>query len=145
MRQSNRMKKLPSYTLHLKFEAPIQNKLKRQSQNQLMKPLQQKHMHASAAPNKPPERLPDEEAETPVIILHIPGIQAKQLHTDEEERSLTLRVLSLPAHVLPGQGLTQMGQQKKQQPTENVEFSFSSLTVALSESVATGQQSVNYS
>ena len=37
----------------------------------------------------------DWQAETPTIILDIPGIQAKDHHTDEELRSLTLEVLSV--------------------------------------------------
>ena len=37
----------------------------------------------------------DWQAETPTIILDIPGIQAKNHHTDEELRSLTLEALSV--------------------------------------------------
>ena len=37
----------------------------------------------------------DLQAETPTIILDIPGIQAKEHHTDEELRSLTLEALSV--------------------------------------------------
>ena len=37
----------------------------------------------------------DWQAETPTIILDIPGIQAKDHHTDEELRSLTLEALSV--------------------------------------------------
>ena len=37
----------------------------------------------------------DWQAENPTIILDIPYIQAKEHHTDEELRSLTLEALSL--------------------------------------------------
>ena len=37
----------------------------------------------------------DWQAETPTIILDIPGIQTKDHHTDEELRSLTLEALSV--------------------------------------------------
>ena len=37
----------------------------------------------------------DWQAETPTIILDIPGIQAKDHHTDDEMRSLTLEALSV--------------------------------------------------
>ena len=36
------------------------------------------------------QKYEDGQAETPTIILDIPGIQAKENHTDEELRSLTL-------------------------------------------------------
>ena len=39
------------------------------------------------------ENYEDWQAETPTIILDIPGIQAKDHHTDEELRSLTLEAL----------------------------------------------------
>ena len=56
----------------------------------------------------------DWQAEAPTIILDIPGIQAKDHHTDEELRSLTLEApLVLPTHLSPGQELAQMGQQKR--------------------------------
>ena len=37
----------------------------------------------------------DRQAETPTIILDIPGIQTKEHHLDEELRSLTLEALSV--------------------------------------------------
>ena len=37
----------------------------------------------------------DWQTETPTIIIDIPGIQAKEHHTDEELRSLTLEALSV--------------------------------------------------
>ena len=98
LRQSEKMKRLPSHPLHSKFEAPTKNRLKRQSPNHLVKALQQKHRISSSARNQPLEMLQNHEdwqAETPTIILDIPGIQAKDHHTDEELRSLTLEALSV--------------------------------------------------
>ena len=98
LRQSESMKRLPSHPLHSKFEAPTKNRLKRQSPNHLVKVLQQKHRISSSARNQPLEMLQnyeDWQAETPTIILDIPGIQAKNHHTDEELRSLTLEGLSV--------------------------------------------------
>ena len=71
---------------------------KRQSPNHLVKVLQQKQRIPSSARNQPLEMLQnyeDWQAETPTIILDIPSIQAKEHHTDEELRSLTLEVLSV--------------------------------------------------
>ena len=68
------------------------------SPNHLVKALQQKHRISSSARNQPLEMLQnyeDWQAETPTIILDIPGIQAKNHHTDEELRSLTLEALSV--------------------------------------------------
>ena len=92
LRQSEKMKRLPSHLLHSKFEAPTKNRL------HLVKALQQKHRIPSSARNQPLEMLQnyeDWQAETPTIILDIPGIQAKDHHTDEELRSLTLEALSV--------------------------------------------------
>ena len=69
----------------------------------------------------------DWRAKTPTIILDIPGIQAKEHHTDEKLRSLTLKPLVLPNHLSPGQELTQIGQQKRQQKVAEVELSSSFL------------------
>ena len=96
LQQSKRMNRLPSHPLHSKFEAPTKNRLKRQSPNHLVKALQQKHWIPSSARNQPLEMLQnygDWQAITPTIILDIPGIQAKDHHTDEELRSLTLEAL----------------------------------------------------
>ena len=92
------MKRLPSHPLHFKLEAPIKNKLKRQSPYHLVKVLQQKHRIPSSARNQPLKMLQNYEtwqAETSAIILDILGIQAKERHTDEELRSLTLEALSV--------------------------------------------------
>ena len=51
-RQSEKMKRLPSYSLHSKFEAPTKNRLKRQSPNHLVKALKQKHRVSSSAHNQ---------------------------------------------------------------------------------------------
>ena len=98
LRQSEKMKRLPSHPLHSKFEAPTKIRHKRQSPNHLVKALQQKHGIPSSARNQPLEMLQnyeDWQAETPIIILDIPGIQAKDHLTDEELRSLTLEALSV--------------------------------------------------
>ena len=89
-----KMKRLPSHHLHSKFEAPTKNRLKRQSPNRLVKALQQKCWIPSWAYNEPLEMLlnyEDWQAETPTIMLDIPGIQAKEHHADEELKSLTLK------------------------------------------------------
>ena len=128
--QSEKMKRLPSHPLHSKFEAPTENRLKRQSPNHLVKALQQKHRISSSARNQPLEMLQnyeDWQAEIPTIILDIPGIQAKNHHTDEELRSLTLEALSVAYPSTTWARLTQMGQQKRQQKMAGVEFSLSSL------------------
>ena len=96
LHRSDKMKGLPLHPLHFKIEADTKNRLQRQSPNHLVKILQQKHRIPSSARNQPLEMLQnyeDWEAETPTIILHIPGIQAKDHHTDEELRSLTLEAL----------------------------------------------------
>ena len=82
LRQSEKMKRLPSHPLHSKFEAPTQNRLRRQSPYHLVKVLQQKHRIPSSACNQPLKMLQnyeDWQAETPTIILDTPGIQAKEL------------------------------------------------------------------
>ena len=70
----------------------------RQSPNHLVNALQHKHRIPSSARNQPLEMLQDYEdwqADTPTIILDIPGIQDKEHHTDEELRSLTIEALSV--------------------------------------------------
>ena len=96
LRKSEKMKRLPSHPVHSKFEAPTKHRLRRQSPNHLVKALQQKHRIPSSARNQLREMLQnyeDWQAETPTIILDIPGIQAKEHHTDEELRSLTPEAL----------------------------------------------------
>ena len=73
-------------------------KMKRLSSHPLHSKLQQKHRTPSSELKQPLEMLQDFEhlqAETPTIILDIPGIHAKEHHTDEELRSLTLEALSV--------------------------------------------------
>ena len=70
--QSEKIKRLPSHPLHSKFEAPIKNRLKRQSQNHLVKALQQKHRIPSSAHNQSLEMLQDYkdwQAETIMIVM----------------------------------------------------------------------------
>ena len=81
LRQSEKMKRLPSHPLHSKFEAPTKNRLKTQSPNHLVKAFQQKHRIPSSAHNQPLEMLQNYEnwqAETQTIIPDIPGIQAQK-------------------------------------------------------------------
>ena len=59
--QSEKMKRLPSHSLHSKFEAPTKNRFKRQSPNHLVKALQQKHRIPSSARNQPLEMLQNYE------------------------------------------------------------------------------------
>ena len=61
--------------------------------------------HRAKRGGKPPrnqtcssQNYEDWQAETPTIILDIPGIQAKDHHTDEELRSLTLETLKPMSH-----------------------------------------------
>ena len=98
MRQSKKMKRLPSHLLHSNFEAPFKNRLKRQRPNHLVKALQQIHSIPSSARNQPLEMLQDYgdwQTKAPTIILDSPGIQAKEHNTDEGLRSLTLEALSV--------------------------------------------------
>ena len=98
LRQSEKMKRLPSHPLRSMFEAPTKNRLKRQNPNHLVKALQQKHRIPSSARKQPLEMLQNHEdwqAETPTIILDTPGIQAKEHHTYEELSSLTLEAVSV--------------------------------------------------
>ena len=132
LRQSEKMKRLPSHPLHSKFEAPTKNRLKRQSPNHLVKALQQKHRIPSSARNQPLEMLQnyeDWQAETPAIILDIPGIQAKEHHTDEELRSLTLEALSVAypstTSARAYTGGSAEGAAKKKKKKAEVEFSSS--------------------
>ena len=53
LRQSEKMKRLPSHPLHFKFEAPTENRLKRLTLNHLIKVLQQKHKLPSSASKQP--------------------------------------------------------------------------------------------
>ena len=88
------------HTLHVDTSRPITLQVwsshQKQSPNHLVKALRQKCRIPSSARNQPLEMLQnyeDWQAETPTIILDIPGIQAKDHHTDEELRSLTLEAL----------------------------------------------------
>ena len=80
------------------LKLPSKTDLRDKSLNHLVKALQQKHRIPSSACNQPLEMLQnykDWQAESPAIILDIPGIQSKENHTDEELRSLTLEALSV--------------------------------------------------
>nr|KAG5696844.1 hypothetical protein BaRGS_030968 [Batillaria attramentaria] len=96
LRQSEKMKRLPSHPLHEKLQAPTKNRLKRQSPNHLIKALQQKHSSSLPPRDHDPEPLQDFEdwsLDVPHIILDVPGIGAKEEHTGAELKSLTLEML----------------------------------------------------
>ena len=148
LRQSETMKRLPSHPLHSKFDAPTKNRLKRQSPNHLVKALQQKHRISSSARNQPLEMLQnyeDWQAETPTIILDIPGIQAKNHHTDEELRSLTLEALSVayPSTTWARAYTDGSAEEAAKNGGDGVFIKLPDGR-SIRKSVATGQQSTNY-
>ena len=146
--QSEKMKKLPSHPLHSKLEAPTKNRLTTKSPNHLVKVLSRNTGSPSSAHNQPLEMLQNNEewqAETPTIILDIPGIQAKEHHTDEELRSLTLEALCV---AYPSTTWARAytdgsahGQQKKKKNGIFIKLPDGRST---RKPVATGQQSTNY-
>ena len=142
------MKRLPSHPLHSKFEAPTKNRLKRQSPNHLVKALQHKHRIPSSARNQPLEMLQnyeDWQAETPTIILDIPGIQAKDHHTDEELRSLTLEALSVAYPLTTwARAYTDGSAEEAAKNSGGGVFIKFPEGRSIRKSVATGQQSTNY-
>ena len=148
LRQREKMKRLPSHPLHSKFEAPTKNRLKRQSPNHLVKALQQKHRTPSSARNQPLEMLEkyeDWQVETPTIILDIPYIQAKDHHTDEELRSLTLETHSVayPSITL-AKAYTDGSAEEAAKNGGGGVFIKLADGRSIRKSVATGQQSTNY-
>ncbi|KAK7115386.1 hypothetical protein V1264_001263 [Littorina saxatilis] len=97
LRQSEKMKRLPSHPLHSTLQAPTKNRIKRQSPNHLIKALQHKHK-GSLPPStgQPLEMLQDYEEwslDVPPIILDVPGIGAKQEQPEAVLKSLTLETL----------------------------------------------------
>ena len=112
--------------------APTKNGLKRQSPNHLVKALQQKHRILSSASNQPLEMLQnyeDWQVETPAITLDIPGIQAKEDHTDEELKSLTLEALSVAYPSKTRERACTDGSAEEATKKAEMEFSESSPTV----------------
>ena len=87
----------------------------------------------------------DWHAETPTIILDIPGIQAKDHHTDEELRSLTLEALSVAYPSISWERAYTDGSAE-----EAAKNGGGGIFIELPDgrsirrSVATGQQSTNY-
>ena len=146
--QSEKMKRLPSHPLHSKFGAPTNNRFKRQSPNNLVKALQQKHRIPSSARNQLLEMLQDYEAwqaETPTIILDIPGIQAKEHHTDEELKSLTLEALSIAyPSTTWAKAYTDGSAEEAAKNGGGGVFIKLPKSRSIRKSVATGQQSSNY-
>ena len=142
------MRRLPSHPLHFKFEAVTKNRLRRQSPNHLVKTLQQKHRIPSSARNQPMGMLlnyEDWQAETPTIILDIPGIQAKVHHTDEELRTLTLEALSVACpSTTCARAYTDGSAEDSAKHCGGGVFIKLPNDRSIRKSVATGQQSTNY-
>ncbi|XP_076455528.1 uncharacterized protein LOC143290127 [Babylonia areolata] len=98
LKQNEKLKRLPSHPLLPKLKDPTKNRLKRQSPNHLIKALERKHHHPLSATNQPTESLQDYEdwqADTPAIMLKIPGVDSKECHIAAELKSLTLEALSI--------------------------------------------------
>ena len=122
------------------------------SPNHLVKAFQQKHSIPSSARNQPLEMIQnyeDWQAETPTIIPDIPGIQAKDHHTDEELRSLTLEALSVayPSTTWARAYTDGSAEEAAEEAAKNGGGGvFIKLPDGRSirKSVATGQQSTNY-
>ena len=147
LRQSEEIKRLPTHPLHSKFEAPTENRLKRQSLNHLVKALQQKHRIPSSERNQPLEMLQnyeDWQAETQTITLDS-GIQAKDHHTDEELRSLTLEALSVAySSTTWARAYTDRSAEEAAKIGGGGVFIKLPGGRSIRKSVATGQQSTNY-
>ncbi|XP_076466233.1 uncharacterized protein LOC143297697 [Babylonia areolata] len=97
LRQNEKLKRLPSHPLLPKLKPPTKNRLKQQSPSHLIKALERKHYHPLSATNQPTESLQDNEdwqADTPAIMLSIPGVESKECHIAAELKSLTLEALS---------------------------------------------------
>ena len=88
----------------------------------------------------------DWQAETPTIILDIPGIQAKEHHTDEELRSLTLEALSVAYPSTTHGKSLHWWVSRRSSKKKKRRWIFIKLPDGRSirKSVATGQQSTNY-
>ena len=87
----------------------------------------------------------DRQAETPTIILDIPGIQAKDHHTDEELRSLTLEALSAayPSTTWARAYTDVSAEEATKNGGDGVFIKLPDIR-SIRKSVATGQQSTNY-
>ena len=101
LRQSEKMTKLQYHPLHSKFQPPTKTKIKKRSPNHQLKALQQKHSESLPPKDQQLEMLQDFEewsADEPPIILSIPGVGAKENHTDTELKSPTLESLDRDYH-----------------------------------------------
>ena len=134
--------------VHSKFKAPTKNRLKRQSPNHLVKALRQKHKIPSSAANQSPEMFQnykDWQAETPTIILDIPGIQAIEHHTDEELSLLALESLSVAyPSTTRARAYTDGSAEETAKNGGGDVFVKLPDGRSIRKSVATGQQSTNY-
>ena len=81
------------------------------------------------------------QAETPTIIIDIPGIQAKEHHTDEELRSLTLKAYPSTTRATD---YTYRSAEEAAKHGVGGEFINLSDGRSIMKPVATGQQSINY-
>ena len=118
------------------------NKTKKDSRGRVQTTWSQcfsrKHRIPSSARIQPLEMLQnyeDWQAESPTIILDIPGIQAKEHHTDEELRSLTLEALSIAYPSTTWARAYTDGSAERQKKMAVAEFSSSSLMADPSESL----------
>ena len=120
----------------------------RDSPNHLVKALQQKHRIPSSARSQPLETLQtyeDWQAETPTIILDIPGIQAKEHHTYEELRSLTLEAFSVAGpYITWARAYTDGPAEEAAKNGGGGVFIKLPDGRSIRKSAATGQQSTNY-
>jgi ribonuclease HI len=95
LRQSEKMKRLPTHPLHSRLQDLTKNRIKRKSPNHAIKALQQKHSQVlpRGAPSEHLQDYEDWSLGTPNIILNIPGVGAKEEHSEIELKSLTLEAL----------------------------------------------------
>ena len=96
LRQTEKMKRLPSHPLHAKLQEPTKNRLKRQSLNHLAKAHQRHFSNVLPPPQQQVEPLQDYDEWSTAelnIVLDVHGVGAKGSHSEAELRSLTLEML----------------------------------------------------
>ena len=98
LRQAEKMKRLPSHPLHTKLQEPTKNRLKRQSLNHLAKTNQRHPENVLPHSQQQVELLQDYEEWPPPeelnIVLEVPGVGKKDIHSEPELRTLTLEMLA---------------------------------------------------